>query len=417
MGAVGVGSESPFRSPPFAKFFGSAVTANAGFAISAVSVNWIVYHYTQSALDVSYLGLTGIVPGIVLGLLAGVVADRYNRRNLMVTADVVRMAAMGFLTIVLLLVGFSLLLTLATMILINGFSALFTPAAQAITPRLVPNHLLEDANGVLQAATGVVWSVGSAAGGILVVALGAVWGLGFNTLTYALSALLLLQIARDLGTPGRRADGARTSFRTDFADGWRYVVGHRSISWVAFGYLPSNFLSSFVSPYFVVYAATRFGSSAYVYGGLAASLAAGIAVGSVVVGRVRVRRIAGVVMGFALMAEAAFYGVLGLSQFAVISGLAALGVGLCIGFSNTVYYSTMQAVVPGQVLGRVLSIGDFGSFVAIPAGLLAGGLVILRYGVGAAILTAAVGILIVASILLASGDFRAFGDRTAGDSD
>ena len=112
-------------------------------------MNWIVYHYTQCALDIAYVGLTGTVPGIALGLFAGVLADGYNRRSLMITSDLTRMAGMGVLTAALYLQGFSLPLILAVMILANGFSAIFTPASQAIFPRLVPKDSLEDANGLL----------------------------------------------------------------------------------------------------------------------------------------------------------------------------------------------------------------------------------------------------------------------------
>lgn len=398
-------------SPPFARLFASSAASNLGAAVSLVSVNWIVYHYTHSALDITYLGLTGIVPGIVLGLFAGVVADRYNRRSLMITADLTRMAGIGSLALVLYLSGFSLPLILGTMVLVNCFSALFTPASQAIVPRVVAKGLLEDANGLLFSSNGVASSVGSAAGGVVVVLLGPVWGLGINALTYALSAVFLLQIAAELGGSAGSSREAKGSLRGDFSEGIGYVLQHRSIFEVSFGYLPSNFLSAFVTPFFVVYAATRFGGSATAYGYLVAALAAGVAVGSLVVGRVSARRVAGVLMGFCLLTEGGTYLVLAFSTNLGLSVLTVLATGMAIGFANTVYYSTIQAVVPSNVLGRVLSVGDFGSFAAIPAGIVAGGLLIVRYGIGTAITVAAVGILATGAVLLSLRDFRSFGER------
>jgi MFS family permease len=387
-----------------------------GAAISLVSVSWIVYHYTGSALDVAYLGLTGIVPAIVLGLFAGVVADRYNRRSLMVTADIARMVGIGLLTVFLFVVGFSLPLILAVMVSVNCFSALFTPASQAILPKIVPSSALEDANGLLQSAASVGSSVGAATGGILVVLVGSVWGLGINAITYALSAIFLLQIASNLGRTERTNSVGQTKFREDFSEGMRYVFGNRTLVEVSFGYLPSNFLSAFVAPFFVVYAGERFGASAAVYGSLVAALAAGVAVGSLVVGRVRARPHAGLLMGFCLLVEGSSWTTLALSSSVSTSILAALAAGLAIGFANTVYYSTIQAVVPGKVLGRVLSIGDFGSFAAIPTGLVVGGLLIARYGVGVAFLIAGVGVLLTGTILLLLPDFRKFGrERSLSD--
>ena len=403
------------RVSGFRNLFASSATSTLGAAISLVSVNWIVYHYTHSAIDITYVGLTGIVPGIVLGLFAGVIADRYNRRSLMVTADLTRFAGMGLLTAALYLTGFSLPLILATMILVNCFSAIFTPASQAILPRLVAKESLEDANGLLYSTSGAAYSAGSAAGGIVVVLLGAVWGLGINALTYALSATFLIQIAGQLGRPSQQGAETRKSFRSDLSEGLTYVLRNRTLTEVMFGYLPSNFLTSFVSPYFVVYASVRFGGSALAYAVLVAAMAAGSAVGGLLVGRFRTRSIAGWVMGLGLLIEGALIGVLAISGNLGVSALAALGDGLTIGFSNTVYYSTIQATVPGNILARVLAIGDFGSFAAIPAGLVVGGLVILSFGIGFAVAAASVGVLVTAAVLLSLPDFRAFGEsRTSG---
>lgn len=402
------------QSKPFRNLLASSVIAALGAEISIVSVNWIVYHYTQSAVDIAYLGLAGTVPGIVLGLFAGVLADRYNRRSIMITADVTRMAAMGVLAAGLYLGGFSLPLILAVMVLVNCFSAIFTPASQAILPRLVPKASLEDANGLLYSIAGVGWSGGAALGGIAVVFLGAVWGLGINAMTYALSAMLLIQIGSQLGRSTGTSPAASRSFRQDFSEGMGFVLKDRSLVEVMFGYLPSNFLSSFTFPFFVVYAATRFEGSAIAYGTLAAAQAAGVAVGGLIVGRFSTRRFAGPVMGVCLVLEGLAVGLLALSTNLGLSTGAALGDGLTIGFSNTVYYSTIQAVVPSNILARVLSIGDFGSFAAIPAGLAAGGIVIAAYGIGPAMGVAAIGILVTGAVLLSLPDFRAFGEKQPG---
>ena len=397
------------RTPAFRSLFASATISTLGGAISLVSVSWIVYQYTHSALDISYVGLAGIVPGIVLGLLAGVAADRYNRRSLMIAADLARMAAMGLLVTVLFFSGFSLVLVLTVMVLVNSFSALFTPASQAIVASLVTRPSLEDANGLLQSSVGVMWSTGSALGGILVALLGPVLGLGINTLTYALSAVFLFQIASEMGRPKHQASPSPVSLRGDFSDGMHYMLGHASVFEISFGYLPVNLLSSLVTPFLVVYAATRFGGNAAIYGSLAAALAAGGAVGPLIVGSIPARRFAGVLMGACILIEAGAYGLLAISGNLGLAILGTLIAGIVIGFSNTIYYSTMQAVVPGEVLGRVLSIGDFGSFVAIPAGLVAGGFLIADYGVEFSFLVAAVGILLCGMALLSLRGFRAFG--------
>ena len=385
----------------FRSLLGSSLASAVGGSVSGVAVNWLVYHYTGSALDVAYVGLTGIVPGIALGLFAGVFADRYDRRRLMITADLVRMTVMATLAAVLYLTGFSLLLVLGVMTLVYSFSALFTPASQAILPRIVPRERLEGANGVLYATTQMGYTVGAGAGGLTVVLAGAVAGLGINAATYALSALLLFQIAVEAGRPLRRPEGSKSSFRKEFGEGIEYMRTHRPILEVTVGFLPGNFLFTMVASFFVVYTAAVFGGNPAVFGYLSAGLAGGAVVGALAVPRMRARRFAGLLMGVSVVAQGGAIALLVVGRTLPVSLAGALIAGLCLGLINTVYFSTMQAIVPNEILARVLSIDMVGSFVAIPAGLLAGGFLAATYGILFVYSIAAVGTFLNGLLLIA----------------
>ena len=402
-------------SRSFRALLGSSLASALGGSISGVSVNWLVYHYTHSTLDVAYVGLTGVVPGIVLGLLAGVVADRYDRRRLMVASDLVRMGAMATLALALYLAGFSLLLVLGAMTLVYSFSALFTPASQAIMPRIVTTEHLEAANGVLSAVSQTGFTVGAAAGGLLVVFAGAVAGLGVNAATYAISGTLLFQIAAGAGRIPPRADRAARSWGRELREGLRYMRTHLAVLEVTLGFLPANFLLTMVPSFFVVYAATLFGGDAAVYGYLVAGLAAGAAGGALAVPRLRARRFAGLLMATSVTAQSGAIALLVVSRSLVLSVVAAAGIGVGIGLINTVFYATMQAIVPNEVLARVLSIDSVGAFVAIPAGLVVGGLLAATHGILFVYSIAAVGTLGNGAAMLALPDLRALRYRAASD--
>jgi MFS family permease len=389
------------RSPGFRSLLGSSLSSAVGGSISGVAINWLVYHYTSSALDVAYVGLTGIVPGIVLGLFAGVLADRYNRRRLMITADLVRMTVMGVLAAALYFTGFSLFLVLAVMTLVYSFSALFNPASQAILPRLVPVERLESANGLLAALASTGSTLGAGAGGVAIVLLGAVAGIGLNAATFGLSAVFLLQIAVEAGQPRQRPPGSEHSFRTEFGEGISYMRNHLPILEITLGFLPGNFLFTMVSSFTVVYVATVYGGNAAVFGYLAAAFAAGAAVGALVVPRIRARRFAGLLMGASVLGQGGAIGLLIVARVLPLSLAGAVGMGLTLGLINTVYFSTMQAIVPNEVLARVLSIDMVGSFIAIPAGLIVGGLLASSQGILFVYTVAAVGIVVNGIALLA----------------
>jgi MFS family permease len=402
------------RTAAFRSLLGSALAAAVGGAISSVSVNWLVYHYTRNTLDVAYVGLAGIVPGIALGLFAGVLADRYNRRRLMITADLVRMTVMAILAATLYVAGFSLLLVLGVMTLVFSFTALFTPASQAILPRIVPVDRLESANGILSALTQTGYTVGAAAGGLVVVFAGAFVGLGLNAATYALSAILLFQIAAELGRPLRRTSPGAGGFRREFGEGIEYMRTHRPVLEVTLGFLPGNFLLTMVSGFFVVYAATVYGGDAAAYGYIVAGLAGGAAVGALLVPRLRARRFAGLLMGVSVTAQAGAIGLMVEGRTLALAIVGAIGIGLCIGLINTVYYATMQAIVPNEVLARVLSIDSVGAFAAIPGGLLVGGVLAAEYGILFTYSLAAVGVLVNGIVLLALPGVRSlrYGEET-----
>ncbi len=398
-----------FRQSGFRSLFGSSLTSAIGAGTSAVAVNWLVYHQTHSTLDVAYLGLAGVVPGIALGLFAGVLADRYNRRNLMVTADLARMATMAVLAALLFFAGFSLVLVLAAMVLVYSFSALFNPASQAILPRLVDRGTLEEANGALAAFAQIGSTTGAALGGLLVASVGAVAGLGANAVTYALSATFLIQIAWGAGQSVRAGAAVERSLRRDFAEGITYMRTHRPILEVTIGFLPANLLFMMVMGFLVVYAAVRFGGDPLVYGYLATGVAGGAAVGALAIGRWKVRRNVGLLFGVSTIVQSGAVGTLAITNLLPVSLVAVIAIGLDIGLINTAYFATIQAIVPNDVLARVLSIDSVGSFVGLPAGLLIGGILSARYGISGDYLIAAVGLLANGLVLLALPGVRRLG--------
>jgi MFS family permease len=403
------GFRAVFRQPGFRALFGSSLTSAIGASTSAIAVNWLVYHQTHSTLDVAYVGLAGVIPGIALGLFAGVLADRYNRRNLMVTADLARMSTMAVLAALLYFAGFSLVLVLAAMVLVYSFSALFNPASQAILPRLVDRGTLEEANGALAAFQQVGSTAGAALGGLLVASVGAIVGLGANAVTYALSATFLLQIALGSGQVLRTGSAAARSMRRDLVDGMSYMRTHRPILEVTLGFLPGNLLFTMVMGFLVVYASVRYGGDPLVYGYLATGVAGGAALGALAIGRWKVRRTVGLLFGLCTVGQAGAIAVLALTDVLALSLTSVVVIGMIIGLINTSFFAAMQSIVPNEVLARVLSIDSVGSFVGIPAGLLLGGLLAASYGIVDTYLIAAAGLLADGVLLLSLPGVRHLG--------
>lgn len=415
-----VGSEprgGVLRNRSFARQFSASVTSSLGAAVSQVAVIWIVFVHTGSALAVSYVGVAAAVPGAILGFYAGVLVDRHNRRTLMILSDSIRAVAVGSLAVYLALAGFNLALILGVVVVLNGFAAFFNPAANALLPRIVRTDELEDANGLLLATNQGAQVVGAALGGLLIVLSGATSGLAVNALTYALSAILIAQIAAEVGAvaPRRTGTPGGPTVGQDFREGIAYLRAHPVILEITVGFLPVNFLAALCFPFIVVYNADLLAGNAAEFAYLVASISGGIAVGALLVGRLRARRAAGITMiGSIGIAGAGALGLAFVHTFVPALVLMAV-VGLAVGLINTVYFATMQAIVPNDVIGRVLSFDTVATFVAFPVGIVVGGLLIAARGVAFDFGIAGVGMIVNGVALLPLRPVRSlrYGGRTA----
>ena len=399
------------RDRNFSRLFTATAASQFGAAVFVVSVAWVVYHRTGSALDITYVGVASVIPVVALGLIAGVLADRYNRRTLMILSDSVRAVMLAALTVYLATVGFSLVVTLATVVVVYSFTATFNPASSAILPRMLPSGDLEDANGLLLATGQGAQVVGAAAGGLIIAFSGIVPGFAINALTYLLSAIFVAQIATGVGAAMSTASGpvGQSSFSRELAEGVRYIRNQLPLLEVTLGAMPVNFLASMVFSFIVIYNARILSNSTSEYAFLVAGISAGIAIGAVMVGRLRARRFAGPVLALGIVVAGA--GVVGLALSHDFWASLALDVtiGVAVGLINTVYVATVQAIVPNHVLGRVLSVDLVASSVATPLGIVLGGLLITTRGVEFDYLVAGVALVLNGLFLTSLKGIRSLG--------
>ena len=131
-------ARAAFRYPAFLKFQAARFFIVVATEMQAVAVGWQVYEITKRPLDLGLVGLAQFLPGIVLFLLSGHVADRFNRRNLLILCDV------GFATCFALLLaitlrGFvSIAAVFAVLVLLGIVRSFNGPVSRAMLPHLVP---------------------------------------------------------------------------------------------------------------------------------------------------------------------------------------------------------------------------------------------------------------------------------------
>jgi MFS family permease len=150
-------ARAAFRYPAFMRFQTARFCIVIATEMQAVAVGWQVYEITKRPMDLGYVGLAQFLPGILLFLVSGHVADRFNRRNLLILCD------FGFAICFALLLGItwrgnvSIVSVYAVLVLLGVVRSFNGPVSRAMLPHLVSaEHFASSvawASGIFQAAT------------------------------------------------------------------------------------------------------------------------------------------------------------------------------------------------------------------------------------------------------------------------
>jgi MFS family permease len=395
------------------------IVSTSGAAIFSSAISYLAYISTHSALAVAYVGVASFAPTIIIGLFAGALVDRSNKRRMMVACDLARSAAVVIVPIYMLFSGFNLAIILAVVLVISLFSTLFRPAARAIMPLLVQSDLIPGANGLMTAAESLVNSFSLGIGGVLIELIGASMSLFYNTATYLISATMIFLILVPSSTAAKTQIGAEAQSETvtlpkktllhDVREGVSFMRKKKAILEMTVTASVINFFLVIGTNFLVIYEAKfLFTTSGLIYGILLAFFSLGSAVGALVMPRLNALKHAGKV----LISCNAFFGLSILGMILLRNVLFDISMifvaGLALGLSIVLYYSTIQTIVPGNMLGRVISADEVGSFAAIPLAQIAGGFIIQFFGIIPDFEVAGVGLILTAFASIFLKDLRTF---------
>jgi MFS family permease len=352
------------------------------------------------------LNLADFLPFLLIGLIAGVLVDRFPRRAILIGGDLGR--ALLIATIPLAYIAG--VLTLAQLMLV-GFAigvltVFFDVAYQAYLPSLIRREDLVEGNSKLELSRSGAGLLGPGLAGLLIDLLRAPVAMLIDALSFALSALLHFSIRertpeQNLHAGEQTAESSavtpRGSMRTEIAEGLRFVFGHPALRTIGSATATSNLFSSISGAAFMIFAINELKMSPALIGlafslgslgGLTAALVAEPLSKRFGVGRVIVLTVA---IGGPFEAAIAFASP-GADLLNVI--LVAL-VGFTMGGGGTIYninqVSLRQALTPAAMAGRMNATMRWFVWGTIPIGSLIGGIIGETLGLRAAILVGGVG--------------------------
>jgi MFS family permease len=199
---------SALRYPAFRWLLSGLAVSQLGDWLYNLALVALVYERTHSALWAGITTAARVVPIVALGPLGGVIADRFDRRRVMIVSDLARVALMLLLTA---FAAAHLPVVLAPLVAAaaTAFAAPYLPSVAAITPRLVDDADLPGANAARSAVNGIGIILGPALSGVLLLAGSPALAFLLNAATFGLSALTVLAV------PARAFERPRTPATRD----------------------------------------------------------------------------------------------------------------------------------------------------------------------------------------------------------
>lgn len=341
-----------------------ALVSNAGMWMQSTAQSWVVLtELTHN--DAAAVGITmtlQFAPQLFLVPVTGWVADRFDRRKLLLVTQTL-LALLGVALGVLLLAGaMDLILMYALAAGLGVITAFDNPARQAFVSDLVAHENMSNAVALNSASFNVARMVGPALAGVVIVAVGTGWVFLINAATFAAMIIALVMIRAHELTP--RAPIGRASRATD---GFRYVA-HRADLIIVFllvfvvGGIGMNF------PIIASTMALEFGQGADGFGLLNTFLAVGSLIGALITARRSEARIYVVMWGTAFYALAA-----GVSAFmpnywlyAVTLLFTGFAVVTILATANAVVQTTTAPALRGRVLALYMAVAMGGTAIGAP---------------------------------------------------
>ena len=178
-----------FRNRNFTLLWSGQLVSTIGTSLTSLAASILVYRLTGSALSVGLMLMATVIPTLVVGLIAGVFVDRYDRRRIMIASDVIR----GFLVLLIpFLVPYSIVWLYVLIMLTSAVGQFFAPAEESLLPDVASEEELGAANSMLAISSFGSTAIGFAAAGLIASAAAIEWAFYLDALTFLLSAACIL---------------------------------------------------------------------------------------------------------------------------------------------------------------------------------------------------------------------------------
>lgn len=369
----------------FARFFSAAICSNTGTWMQTITVPFVLDQLTHSTVWVGVGAFATFFPATMVGPLAGALADRHDRRKILLGSQVVLMVS-AFALWAIWITGVATPLLIVAVVVVGAIGSGITIAAwQAFVPQLVPPDAMVSAVRLNAMQFTAARAFGPALAGLVLAEFGPGTAFLANALSFLLVIGALLLIAARPVTAVADEGGVLAQFR----DAIRYIRQRAVLIVSVLGALFSSLLGVSMIQLAEPFARQVLHEGAGRYGLLVAAYGVGAITGAVltVARGDAVRRSTMTVVGFAIFVAAEL--TFGLAPEYALALLGMYGIGLAQSCAMVACQTAVQVNVDEHYRGRVLSVYVMSFFAGTPIGALIGGIVASWIGLRATIVASA----------------------------
>jgi MFS family permease len=358
----------------------SSILSNTGDGVALAAGPLLIAALTRDPLLVSMAFLAQTLPQLLFGAVAGAVADRYDRRRIIVLVNLGRAVVLAVLAGTIAGGTVSIAIVLVALFILGTAETFADVGSSSLLPRLVHREDLGVANARLQGAFLLTNQLLMPPIGAFLFAAGMALPFAADAACFTLGALLVARIVEG----GRdEPQVERAGLRSDMVEGLRWLVANPPMRTLALTIFAFNVTFGAAWSVLVLYAQERLGMAAVGFGLLTTAMAVGGMIGTVSYGSLERRFSLADIMRVGLVIETATHLTLALTTSAVV----ALGTMVVFGAHAFIWGTTStvvrQRAVPDALLGRVTGVYTVAMFAGIVVGAPIGGWLAQTFGITA----------------------------------
>ena len=364
------GSPSLWQNREFRIVLGGQAVSAFGDAISLTVLPLLVVALTGSGIAMGIVGALQLLPDLLLGLPAGALADRWDRRRMIIVADLGRALLTALIPLSVLLgwptMGVILLVTFP----INALRVVFLAAWTAVMPSIVGVDQVGRASGFAEAIFSASFVIGPAVAGVAVAVLGPGPTLALDAASFVFSAVSLMLIRRPLRAD---RDGVETHLLAEIREGIAYIVGEPILR-VAIPYWTIiSVATAPIAPVVIFFLTIDRGAGPGMVGLILSAYGLGSLVGALIATRFTRGRL-GRLMLVANLGSAVVLVCFALSGQPLVQAGFAVAAGICGALVFVPYLTLRSTIPPNHLMGRVGSSARTISVGLAPIGTFLAGL-------------------------------------------